>query len=245
MRSTTRALAATSLLALLTGTALAADLSPPAPVYTAEANQSRFYVGSVSAANFLERTTFRLNGAAVRSDYDVDSYFAGRIGYGLGRVYGVVLPRVEIEGGYARNDVNRQTVNATRVAPIDSYGSTRSIQGYGNLFFDLDLGYAVRPFIGGGIGVADVRLRRQGTSATGVLVDSSDTGLSYHYGAGLGVDLGKLGFPLGATLFQGTVMELGYRRTETPDLRFQARDGTTSKTDYKADMVTLGARKSF
>lgn len=227
----------------LASAAHAADLSPQ--VYTAAPADNGFYFGTNSAGTIVDRTTFRLNGAVVRSNYEVDSFFSGRAGYAVGRVYGVLMPRIEAEVGYGRSAVKNTSVNGVRYAAVDSLGEARSIQGYGNFFIDLDLGYAVKPFVGGGVGAADVRLRRQGVSATGSLIDSSDAGLSYHYGAGLGFDLSRMGFPLGSSLLKGTVVEVGYRRTETPDLTFTARDGTKSKTDYKSDSVTFGARKAF
>ncbi len=238
----TAAVAGLAAVALANG-AHAADLSPQ--VYTVAPADNRFYFGTNTAGAMIDRTTFRLNGAVVRSSYEVDTFFSGRAGYAMGRVYGVLMPRLEAEVGYGRSAVRNTSVNGVRYAAVDSLGEARSLQGYGNFFVDLDLGYGVKPFVGAGVGAADVRLRRQGVSATGSLIDSSDTGLSYHYGAGLGFDLSRMGFPLGASLFQGTVVEVGYRRTETPDLTFTARDGTKSKTEFKSDSVTFGARKAF
>jgi opacity protein-like surface antigen len=79
-------------------------------------------------------------------------------------------------------------------------------------------------------------------SATGVAVDSSDAAFAYHLDAGVGVDLSRFG---GSSLLKGTTVELGYRWTHAPELRFNARDGSALKSEYQSNMVTFGTRKAF
>ena len=90
------------------------------------------------------------------------------------------------------------------------------------------------PYVGGGIGISQVTLRRQGISATGVVMDGSDTRLTWQLSAGVSY-----------AIFDKTAFELGYRHMRTSGLEFEARDGTVSKTDLVNNMVTVGIRRSF
>ncbi len=87
-------------------------------------------------------------------------------------------------------------------------------------------------------------LEKQGVSATGVLIDDSDTRFAYQFSAGIGVDLAQLGFgPIGP--MRNSTIEIGYRRFEVSELTFAARDGTTTTTELSADLFTVGFRRNF
>jgi opacity protein-like surface antigen len=207
-----------------------------------QAARGRFYVGTVNGVAALSRQRSRFEGPTtgfvLRTGYEVAAYSAGRFGYAFDPLFGLLHPRADVEVGYASNSVERQGA-----APrIDSFGETRAFQGYANMYFDVDLGLPVRPYVGGGVGAAHVNMRRHGTSATGVFLDASDTGFAYHLDAGVGMDLSTLG---SSSLLKGTTVEIGYRWTQAPDLRFGTRDGGSAKTDYQSNTVTFGTRKAF
>ena len=161
--------------------------------------------------------------------------------------------RVEVEGSFGRFSVDKQTIAGVQQQSIDSFGSLQAVTGFISSYVDLDTARAfgvtgflaaVKPYVGAGIGAAHVTLRKQGTSATGVLIDDSDTRFAYHLSAGLGIELAQFDF-LPTRFVRSGTLEVGYRRMEVPDLTFSARDGTTEKTSFVANMLTVGFRRPF
>jgi len=227
--------------------AQAADMpttyEPVAPA--AVPSLSGFYLGTITAATWLDDTDFSVLGTSISSDYEVGYYTGLRVGYNFGPMFSVVSPRVELEGGLGSASVDTHTVGGATFPSIDSFGDARTYQGFVNAYFDIGLGgfTAVTPYVGGGVGFANVDLRKQGVSATGVVLDDDDTAFAYHLDAGVAVNLGSLG--IGSSLFEGTTMEVGYRYTNASDLTFTARDGTEADTDYTTNAVTVGFRKQF
>ncbi len=151
---------------------------------------------------------------------------------------------------YGTFSIDTHTVNGTQVPSIDSFGDLRSLGAFGSAYLDFNLGTlfgsglsAITPFVGGGIGFAQVELRKQGISATGVVIDDEDAQVAYHLSAGVGISLSGLGF--GNALFDRTTLELGYRHLQVQDLEFTARDGTTSETDVTKNLFTVGVRRQF
>jgi len=236
--------------------AAAADLTPTyvpmQPIQPASLTGG-FYLGSVNAAAFPNHTSFDIGGggARVRSTYDTGFYSGLRVGYSFAPALWFT-PRLELEGGYGTQSVDAHTINGFRVNNGNSFGSTDIWQGYLNGYVDVNLASifgagrsfpAFTPYFGGGVGVANVNLSKQGVSATGVVMNNDNTGFAYHLDAGIGVRLESLG--LTNAFFQGTTLDIGYRYSDVPNLRFTAVDGTRSKTDFTANMVTIGFRKQF
>jgi opacity protein-like surface antigen len=215
---------------------------------------SGFYLGTLVAASFVDDTSFGVGGATVDNSYDTGYYSALRLGYNFGPVFYGVSPRVELEGGYGSSSIDTHSVGGTQFASIDSFGDVNTYQGFVNAYFDINLGAlaggggglsAITPYFGGGVGFANVDLKRQGVAVAGIgtVMDDSDTAFAYHLDAGVGLHLDQLGMSGG--LFQNTTVEIGYRYTSVPNLDFVAVDGTKSSTDYSSNMVTLGIRRQF
>lgn len=231
------------LVALLGSSASAADLTvQPEPVTTV-ANPGGFYLGSVSSLTFMDDLDFSVLGTDVRSEYDMGTYSALRAGYSFGS-YGFVSPRIELEIGYGRADVDEHFVGGVG-AGGDSFGSARAIQGYLNGYLDVPTGTAFTPYFGGGVGAMNLELRRQGTSGTGVVLDDDDTKFAYHLDAGVGIELSSISFFRDMSLFTNTTFDIGYRYTAADDFDFTAVDGTTSSTDFSSHALTVGFRRQF
>ena len=245
---------ASLLLAPALSAASAADLTPPMEQPVAvETSGAGFYLGSLNSATFLDDTSFDLGGGAagVDTDYDVGYYSAVRAGYNFGSM-GFFGPRVELELGYGNSSVDSHSVNGVGVASVDSFGDARTLQAYVNGYLDIPLVApgsgmfsAITPYLGGGAGVMNLELRRQGISAIGTAIDDDDTQFSYHLDAGVGINLQELGLFNNISLFSNTTLDIGYRYTAADDFRFEARDGTSSKTDFSSNAVTFGFRKQF
>jgi opacity protein-like surface antigen len=236
--------------ALCAAPALAADLPrrtmPVAPIMTAPA-LSGFYIGTRNTIGIADDTRFNVGGGGVRVTNQYEFGFGNGLmaGYNVGPVLGGIGLRGEIEIGRSQFSIDTHTVNGTKITGADSFGDLRSVQGFANAFIDINLGrmmgapagsfmYAITPFVGGGIGFAQVELRKMGISATGVLMKDSDAKFAFNLSAGVGIEI-----------FERTTLEIGYRYMGVPDLEFVARDGTKTKTELKANLFTIGMRRQF
>jgi opacity protein-like surface antigen len=236
---------------------MAADIYKPRPQNTAEMDFikrfSGFYFASRTGVGKPDDTRFDSSGTTLlfETEYKIGTYSSAALGYRFASL-GVFTPRIELEGGLGRFSVDRQTINGTQQESVDSFGNLTWYSGFANGFLDLDLGRqasgpffsAIRPFVGGGVGLANVKLEKQGASATGTVIDSNSTKFAYHLSGGVGIDLAQLGFDRFA-FTRNTTLEIGYRRLEIPDLSFISRDGTDSLTSVSIDMVTVGFRRQF
>ncbi|MFP5078465.1 outer membrane protein [Rhizobium sp. YIM 134829] len=244
MRFTTLLLAGIAL-AVPASLAAAADLTEPVGPVVVETSGG-FYLGSVNTLTFLDDTSFDAAGADIDTDYDVGYYSAVRAGYSFGDM-GFVSPRIELEVGYGNASVDQHRVNGAGAGSTDSFGDARQIAGYVNGYLDMPLSgmAAITPYIGGGVGVMNLELRRQGVSGTGVVMDDDDTRFAYHLDAGVGIKLQQLGLFNSVALFDNTTFDIGYRYTAADGFSFTARDGSRSDTDFSSHAVLVGFRKSF
>ena len=243
-------LALMSSLSVLAASAEASDLparrSAPIPAFVEAPRVGGLYLATRTGITFADDTAFAVGGgsAVVATEYEAGIRSSVALGYDFGPMFGSWMGvRVEGEAGYGKLSVDKHRINGFEAPSIDSFGELTAISGFASAFLDFSFGGAFRPFIGAGVGAANVELRRQGVSATGVVMDSDDTRVAYHVSAGVGIDLAALGF--GSPLFSRSTFEVGYRFMHVPDLEFTARDGTQSSTDFSADMITVGFRRQF
>jgi opacity protein-like surface antigen len=225
----------------------AADLMEPVGPVVVETSGG-FYIGSLNSLTFLDDTSFDVAGVSVGTDYDVGYYSALRAGYSFGDMGMYVSPRVELEVGYGNASVDNHRSGGVDVSSIDSFGDARTIQGFVNGYLDMPLGgalSAVTPYVGGGIGVMNLELRRQGVAGVATLMDDDDTRFAYHLDAGVGINIQEMGLFTNVALFQNTTFDIGYRFTAADDFSFTARDGSRSETDFRSHAVVVGFRKSF
>ncbi|NLR97051.1 porin family protein [Rhizobium sp. P38BS-XIX] len=241
------ALISTSLVSAASAADMVAPMTPP----SASDNGMGFYIGSLSSVNFLKHTNFDIAGVNVNTKYDTGYYSAIRAGYNFGS-YGYVAPRVELEVGYGSASVDEHRVSGFGgVGSIDSYGDVNTIQGFLNGYLDIPLApngetgvlSVFTPYVGGGIGAMNVKLRKQGIGGVGTLINDNDTAFAYHLDAGVGINLQSV-FS-GSSIFEKTTLDIGYRFTAADSLKFTARDGSSSNTDFSSNAVTIGLRKQF
>lgn len=256
MNRSTKLIIASLMASTFASMAVAADLAPMEQPMVAQPvdTGAGFYVGSLNSATFMDDTDFDVIGGLfnVNTDYDVGYYSAVRAGYNFGNM-GYVAPRIELEVGYGNASVDNHSINGFGVDSIDSYGDARTIQGYVNGYLDIPLvapgetGFmsGITPYIGGGAGFMNMKLKKQGIAGVGTLMNDSDTQFSYHLDAGVGINLQAIGMFSNTALFNGTTLDIGYRYTAADDFSFQAREGTNSKTDFSSNAITIGFRKQF
>lgn len=182
-----------------------ATLSTPALAQSDELDSGFYFTARAGVAS---PSDFNLEGVQAPEDpspgtagapanvdvgFDNASTFAGAIGYKVPRkVFGLVQPSIEIEYAYTRPEVSSGSFNGgnqTFLGDVEVQTITLNYQSD----FILSENQRVTPFLGGGIGIADVdaNIRYFPASATSPTfgVVSSDTGLILQSNAGLRFDL--------------------------------------------------------
>ena len=114
-------------------------------------------------------------------------------------------------------------------------GNITSLTLMANLYYDMEMGGAVTPYIGGGIGLA--RLAVEARSADGrLLVDDDDMVPAWKLGGGLGYRLAEAGgWPV--------TISLDYRYYATGDPTFTGSlTGTDFDTEQSGHLIGIGLR---
>jgi opacity protein-like surface antigen len=251
-----RCASAVSINLILLSSVFAADMprrSPPPQIATGQPilDSGGFYIGGRQMLGVTQDTRFKTDdgNTSFKSRYEFGRYTGAVLGYSFGPMFGYVSPRIELEGSFGNLSVDRHTVTSLGAqlgdGKTDSFGELRTRTGLVNGYLDTNLGrmigatpdsllWRIKPFVGAGVGASHVTLRRQGVSYTGVVMDGSDTRMTWQVSVGIGYQI-----------FDRTTLDIGFRHQRTEGLSFTARDGTSSKTDLVNNLVTVGLRRSF
>lgn len=230
--------------ALLTSAAHAADIDIiEAPMPASDGA----YVAARIAGAFPANTDFDLTvePTNVVNDYESIGY-GGSIAVGYGYGIGVGAIRAELEAGLLSQKIESHTlaaVPATVSDPLAS-GTTEVLYGTVNAAIDIEAGMGFRPFIAGGIGLAEVNFKNHGVTLAapvgalgpGVVtaMNDKDTGIAWHVGGGLGYAVNDQ-----------ITLEAGYRYFGVSNVELTAIDGTVSSVPIRQHQVTLGMRYGF
>lgn len=219
--------------ALLATTAFAA-LAFAAPAHAA----GTWYLSVTGGANWLEDDNFFSSIPAVTdtltvaSDGDAGWLVAGAVGYSLAQVTPGL--RAEVEVAYRDNQVDgvfsSSDGGAATTGTLDYDHSALSVMA--NVWYDFDVG-GIRPYIGGGLGWADVEA--DGTYLTALLVATpfsvSDSGFAWQAGAGVN-------FQVAPSMQLG----VGYRYFSGPEVRLLppiATNTASGELDYDNHAATV------
>lgn len=187
----------------------------------AAANDKGLYIGGAGGLNFLTEDS-DLNSAEAEFE-DFDWAVSGVLGYALGNGL-----RFETEVGYRPNDVD----NITGVA--GGSGDVDVLNWMFNALYDLDYwNLPVKPYVGGGIGIANVDFDGV-TPVAGSTINDSDIGFAFQGIAGVSLDLTE---NLAATL--------DYRHLRVPNVSFRTNGGTSVDSDYATNQIMIGLRYTF
>lgn len=142
--------------ALAGGSAFAADLyvPPPAPPTAAPAPASNGLYVSVFGGYAFATSIYGHTAGTPGSDITVPL----QGGYVIGAAIGTHLTdnlRGEVELSYSSRNVDAANV-ATFSGSADFTGSGSALYLLGNLWYDIDTGTSFTPYIGGGLGIAEV-----------------------------------------------------------------------------------------
>ena len=154
-----------------------------------------------------------------------------------------------IGGGYrfkhfrldAELDTPRETdVAVHRLDGVDQAGSRGDVQseaGMGNIVYDFNKDKRVSPFVGVGIGWAEIELTDFGTDANPEIVSAEETLFAWQILAGLGIDVDE-----------HWIVDLSFRYYATGNGDFDAAPavgGQRIEVDYSAVSLTAGFRYNF
>ncbi|MCE9521338.1 MAG: outer membrane beta-barrel protein [Alphaproteobacteria bacterium] len=223
-------------LALLATTALAV-MAVAAP---AQAAGSGWYLSLSGGANWLNDNDFvASNGVdtvTFNSESDTGFFIGGAVGYSLGQLVTPGL-RVEVEVAYRQNQVDGDWASTTGgendSGLLDYDHSTTSVMA--NAWYDFDVG-GLKPYVGGGIGWADVNVDGNYVGALDPILDYSDDGFAWQVGGGIN-------FQVAPNMQLG----LGYRYFSGPDVTILAPNLPTNTLtqDLEYDNHTVLATISF
>ena len=192
------------------------------------------------AAPALAGPYFSVNGGAVwveDSDLSLSGFgdfaeFSYETGYTVNAAFGHAYAnglRLELEIPYRTNDLDEFSVFGIGLGTID--GEVSSWGAMVNFYVDLDTGSAFKPFIGAGIGVANVEFEIERDS-------EDDNVFAYQLMAGFGYALSK-----------EVTFDLQYRfyATDDPEFAVHVPDvgRVTIESEYMTHNVMAGLRFNF
>ena len=153
--------------------------------------------------------------------FEPGSVFGGFLGYELD-----IGLRFEGELTMRMNDIDR-----VGGAPLD--GDVMSVAVMGNVLYEFLAGPTIRPYLGAGVGYANVAIND--LSLVGVtFIDDDDTVFAYQFIAGFGV-------PVSPTLS----LSVDYRFFATEDPTFVDFAGNDIGIEYRNSSVIVGIRTFF
>lgn len=162
-----------------------------------------------------------VDGGQITTNAETDRGIAGLVGFGYD--FGDHL-RIEAEGGY-RGAGDIDTVSgAAASGEFDAYSAIA------NVFYDFDIGGGIEPYIGGGLGMAQVSIDG-GTPFAGQSINGDEWGLAVQAGAGLAI-------PLTNRL----KLTADYRFMSVRGLEYTTSGGTNVDAEYDDHAVFLGLR---
>lgn len=220
--------AAAAVAVMVGGSAFAADLIIDDAAPVAVTGSSDWYV-SLFAGGVWSNFDVNYNGGSP-STIDFDT------GYNLGiavgtHVFDNLRGEIELSGGTSSATDYEYDAGGASVAD----GDLTTVYLLGNLWYELDVGGGVKPYLGGGIGA--------GFASSKIYYDNDDygpggdaVGLAYQLGFGVTVDVAE-----------GVALDLGYRYKSIVGLEFDDLDGSGVYEDgtVRSHVVQAGVKFSF
>ncbi len=184
------------------------------------------FVGIMGGVNFTNDQDISGTGVGINRNVDTDTGWAvmPSIGYRYGN--GI---RTEFELGYRSNDIDSVSGSAAGTGEINAKSAML------NLLYDVDTGSRVMPYIGGGIGYAQVDYDGVGPVGVGVnRVNDDDNVFAYQGIAGLSYWVNET---------VEVAAEYRYFATQDPDFRTSA--GVAVEGEYDSHAALIGLRWNF
>jgi opacity protein-like surface antigen len=194
---------------------------------------SQVYVGARGGLSIADDTDFRVAAGTVDNDYETAGYNVAAVVGWRNRLSPRLGYRVEAELGYQESEIDAHSVGADNFGST-SFGDTKTLYGFANLYLDVPVFAGINGVVGGGIGAGRVEFDGHGVDELGTVMDDEDTVFGYHLDAGVSYDINER-----------LSLEAMYRYTSFVDVELEAVDGSTSETDVDSHNVLVGARYGF
>lgn len=172
------------------------------------------------------------------ADIRVGGFATGDVGYSDGYAFGATAGfspfeniRGEAEFAYRENDVGLLNGGGNNGGDVSSWAlMVNGFYDFDDIGRSLDLGTAITPYVGGGIGLASVSWN--GVTDGGAPFADDDTLLfAYQLGGGLAIGL-----------FDEWSLSLDYRYFATTDPELDLVGGGSFETEYQNHTVSIGVR---
>lgn len=176
------------------------------------ANAEPWYVGGFGGLNFTHDGN--VNGVGTQASYDLGLAAGGYVGF-----YVQENIRLEAELSYRSNDIDKR-------GGVPIAGKAESVAVMANAFFDFKIESAVEPYLGAGIGFAEVDY-----TITGLTFD--DTVIALQLVGGMGIEIAP-----------ATQLTVDYRLFVTDDLNIGGGVGF-GDVEYVNSAILVGIKRSF
>ena len=121
-----------------------------------------------------------IDGTRVGVEVEGGFLFAAALGRRLGDV------RLEGEVGWQRNDFRKSAVlPESNVGYVATNGDLSMVSLLLSGYYDIDIGASITPFIGAGLGLANVKVNEFDAPGVLLLPNDDDTVFAYHVGGGI------------------------------------------------------------
>ena len=211
----------------------AATLSIAATTGAATANDHDWYVSVFGGAAFFDDYDFNfISGAGTAFPYSVDNDTGYLIGGAIG-VKGLFVEnlRGEIELSYMSADPGAYASVPPTFVGIAPTGDISVFNVMANLWYDIDTGTSLMPYVGGGLGVGFADGSLTVTNGAGAQYNGDDVGLAFQ--AGVGVLWG---------VTENTYLDVSYRFRGVTDVNFASSIAgfTTDSNNVTAHTIQAG-----
>ena len=191
-----------------------------------------FYLGIGGGVTWLDDSDFSTSPLGLHGTLDNDTGYGiiSEVGYAFGNGF-----RVELNPGYRRTPTG-SLHGGNLGGTFSTDGHVEALSGMVNVIYEYPTGTPVSPYIGGGIGVARLKLDTKSTSA-GTVIDDTDTQFAYQGIVGASWEF-----------MPNWRLALDYRYFATSDPSFSARVGGTPvsvNSEYRSNNVFLTLRYTF
>ena len=196
------------------------------------------YIGVRGGAARADDSDFLLTPATrVETAYDDALTGSAFVGVDVPDLYYGAGVRLEAELSHTVFDVDSHAPTGTLFDGDAAFGETRVTAGFLNAY--IDVGFSgglgtIRPFIGGGVGLARAIFHDHGTAVAMRMLDDAHTGFAWQVMGGVGVNVTSQ-----------ITLEAMVRHQAVPGIDLTATTGTVSETDLSSTQVLVGARLSF
>jgi opacity protein-like surface antigen len=168
------------------------------------------YAAIGGGVSFAQDTDYSDQGVSITAEFDTGFLVGGAIGYQLQAF------RFEGEFTYLQNSVDKLSAFGLSAG---ADGDQSVMAGLANVYFDFDTQTPWTPYVGGGLGVANVAIND--ASVMGIpLVDDDDSAFAYQVKAGVGYRFSPT-----------TDFTAGYRFFGTDDVSLNTADGESITAD--------------